>query len=159
MIHGVAVKELKPITDDRGFLMEMLRADEPLFERFGQVYVTGCLRGVAKAWHYHREQSDHFVCVSGAALVVLYDGRPDSPTRGAVQELVLAAPPSSAPAPLLVKIPPLVVHGFTAHGCDEARIVNVPTLPYRPAHPDEYRYPWNSADVPYRWSRDITRGG
>ncbi|MFB3820398.1 MAG: dTDP-4-dehydrorhamnose 3,5-epimerase family protein [Candidatus Methylomirabilales bacterium] len=158
-IHGVVLKPLRPLTDERGFLMEMLRSDEPLFEGFGQVYITGCRRGVAKGWHYHREQTDHFVCVAGAALVVLYDGREGSPTRGLVQEVHLVAPPSREPAPLLLKIPPLVLHGFTAEHGDEARIVNVPTLPYRHANPDEYRLPWDAAEVPYRWPAHVTRGG
>ena len=34
-------KPLKVISDERGYLMEILRADEPeLFTRFGQVYVS-----------------------------------------------------------------------------------------------------------------------
>ena len=159
MIRDVAIKILKAVQDDRGFLMEMLREDEPIFERFGQAYITACRRGVVKGWHYHKEQTDHFVCVSGTALVVLYDPREDSPTQGIVQQVVLQAPPCQEPAPVLLKIPPLVVHGFTAHGCDEARIVNVPTLPYRYANPDEYRYPWDSPEVPYRWPSEVVRGG
>ena len=159
MIRDVQVKTLKVMTDARGFLMEMLRADDSLFEAFGQVYITGCRRGVAKGWHYHREQTDHFICVSGVALVVLYDRREDSPTRGEVQEFVLAAPPSRDPAPLLLKIPPLVLHGFTASGCEEVRIINVPTRMYRYENPDEYRVPWDSRDVPYRWPSEVVRGG
>jgi len=159
MIHGVQMKELKVLTDDRGFLMEMLREDDRLFERFGQVYITGCLRGVAKAWHYHKEQADHFVCVAGTALVVLYDGRENSPTRGMVQEFTLTSPPMQDPVPVLLKIPPLVVHGFTAINGDEARILNIPTLPYRYANPDEYRFPWDSPDIPYRWPPEVVRGG
>jgi dTDP-4-dehydrorhamnose 3,5-epimerase len=159
MIHDVVLKPLKPLTDERGFLMEMLRSDEPLFERFGQVYLTGCRTGAAKAWHYHKEQADHFVCVAGAALVVLYDARGDSPTRGELQEVHLVAPPSREPAPLLLRIPPLVLHGFTAEGCDDARIVNVPTLPYRYSNPDEYRLPWDTTEVPYRWPAHVRRGG
>ncbi len=159
MIQGVALKPLTPLLDERGFLMEILRADEPLFERFGQVYMTGCRRGVAKAWHYHKEQADHFACVQGTALVVLYDGRPTSPTYREVQEVVLVAPPSREPAPLLLKIPPLVLHGFTATVGDEARILNVPTRPYCYAKPDEYRLPWDSPEVPYRWPAGVTRGG
>ena len=159
MIHDVATKVLKVLPDDRGFLMEMLREDEPIFERFGQVYITGCRRGVVKGWHYHKGQIDHFVCVSGTALVVLYDPREDSPTRGTVQEIVLQAPPRQDPAPVLIKIPRMVVHGFTAHECDEARIINIPTLPYRYVNPDEYRYPWNSPEVPYRWPPEVVQGG
>ena len=159
MIQGAQVKSLTVLPDERGFLMEMLREDEPLFERFGQVYITGCRRGVAKGWHYHKEQTDHFVCVAGTALVVLYDGRQGSSTQGAVQEFILHSPPTRDPAPLLLKIPPLILHGFTVSDCEEARIINIPTLPYRRDAPDEYRIPWNSPEVPYRWPADVTRGG
>jgi len=159
MIHGVQVKPLKVLTDDRGFLMEILREDDPIFERFGQVYITGCRRCVAKGWHYHKEQTDHFMCVAGAALVVLYDGREDSPTRGMVQEFTLTSPPMQDPVPVLLKIPPLVVHGFTAVYGDEARIINIPTLPYRYANPDEFRHPWNSPEIPYRWPAEVVQGG
>jgi hypothetical protein len=48
MVTGVVVKPLKLIPDDRGFLMELLRSDEPVFEAFGQVYITGCRGGTAR---------------------------------------------------------------------------------------------------------------
>jgi len=159
MIQGAEVKPLTVLPDDRGFLMEMLREDEPIFERFGQVYLTGCRRGVAKGWHYHQGQTDHFVCVGGTALVVLYDGRDSSATRGMVQEVILTSPPCREPTPLLLKIPPLVLHGFTVRECEEARIINIPTHPYQRANPDEYRMPWDSPDVPYRWPAEVVRGG
>lgn len=159
MIEGVKVKNLKLIPDERGFLMEILRCDDHIFERFGQVYITGCKRGLAKAWHYHREQSDHFVCVLGKALVVLYDMREDSPTFKEVQEFILEAPPCEENEPLLIKIPPLIVHGFTALECVEARILNVPTLPYRYDNPDEHRFPWDSEEIPYKWPSYVKKGG
>jgi dTDP-4-dehydrorhamnose 3,5-epimerase len=52
-----------------------------------------------------------------------------------------------------------VLHGFTALDCEEACVVNVPTLPYRYVNPDEYRYPWDSRDIPYTWPACVTRGG
>ena len=157
MIHDVKIKKLKLLPDDRGFLMEMLRCDDEVYKGFGQVYITGCIRGVAKGWHYHKEQTDHFVCVYGKALVVLCDTREGSPTYGRSQEFILEAPP--APTPILLQIPRMVMHGFTAYECDEARIINVPTLPYRYEKPDEYRYPWNSGEIPYKWPAYVTRGG
>ena len=159
MIAGIVVKALKLIPDERGFLMEMLRCDDAVFERFGQVYITGCRVGVAKAWHYHKEQTDHFICVSGKALVVLYDMREGSATQGTTQECILEAPPCQEHAPILLKIPPLVAHGFTVVEGEEARIINIPTLPYRYDNPDEYRFPWNSAEIPYRWPPQVMRGG
>ncbi len=165
MIDGVVVKKLKVHVDGRGFLMELLRSDDPIFRQFGQVYITGCKRGVAKGWHYHKEQTDHFVCVLGRALVVLVDLREGSPTKGQVEEHILVAPGAEFPAgrpgdtSILLRIPPLVVHGFTALDCPEARIVNTPDILYRYDQPDEYRHPWNSADIPYRWPTEVTQGG
>ena len=78
MIDGVKVKDLKVAPDERGLLMEMWRSDDPDFQKFGQVYVTMVYPGVVKAWHYHKLQTDHFVCVSGMAKVVLHDARENS---------------------------------------------------------------------------------
>lgn len=159
MIAGVQIKELRLIPDNRGFLMEILRSDDAIFEKFGQVYITGCKSGAAKAWHYHKEQYDHFCCVAGKALVVLYDMRKDSKTYGAVEEYVLDAPPCLSQKPVVLRIPPFVVHGFTALDCEEARIVNVPTLMYRYDNPDEFRFQWNSPEIPYHWPNFVRMGG
>lgn len=158
MINGVKIKKLKVIPDDRGFLMEMLRNDDEIFEKFCQVYMTGVKCGVAKGWHYHHNQDDHMVCVFGKALVVLYDARKDSPTAGEVQEFILTEPMTDGEH-LLVKIPKGVYHGFTAVDCDEARIVNIPTKEYNYQDPDEHRCPWDSDEVPYQWPPEVTRGG
>ncbi len=61
LIDGIQVKQLKWIPDERGKLMEMLRCDDPVFDKFGQVYVTTCYPGVVKAWHYHQNQVDNMV--------------------------------------------------------------------------------------------------
>jgi len=107
LIRDVTVKELKVIPDERGRLMEMLRCDDALFKKFGQVYLTTAYPGVVKAWHYHKKQWDHFVCVRGMMKVVLFDSRPESATRGEVNEFFLGDH-----RPILLQIPPLVYHGF-----------------------------------------------
>ena len=89
VIHGVHVKPLKVIPDERGYLYEMLRNDDPFFQQFGQCYLTAVYPGVVKGWHWHTLQTDHFVCVKGMAKVVLYDRREDSPTHGEVNEFFM----------------------------------------------------------------------
>src|SRR3990167_8598834 len=87
-IHGVKTKALRLIPDERGFLMEVLRADDAeLFTKFGQVYVSATYPGVVKAWHYHKQQIDNFACIAGMVKLVLVDTRPASPTRGAPHEV------------------------------------------------------------------------
>ena len=148
MIGGVVVKPLRVIPDERGFLMEMLRSDDEVFERFGQAYVTACYQDVVKGWHYNRKQTDHFVCIRGMAKVVLYDQREGSPTQGEVQEFFIGER-----NPLLVKIPILVMHGFKAIGNEMAMIINFPTELFNYEEPDEYRVPWDSEEIPYDWDR------
>jgi len=146
LIDGVKVRRLRVIPDERGYLMEMLRSDWEEYMKFGQAYVTACYPGVVKAWHYHKVQWDHFVCVAGMAKVVLYDPREASPTRGLINEFHLGYL-----NPVLLKIPPLVYHGFTAEGGSTALIVNFPTELYNSEAPDEYRLPYNDPSIPYSW--------
>lgn len=146
MIDGVKIKPLRVLPDDRGILMEMLRSDDEDFQQFGQVYVTTVYPGVVKAWHYHKKQTDHFVCVSGMAKVGLYDDRDGSPTRGESQTVYLGVH-----APKLLIIPPGVYHGFTPAGPETAAIVNIPTELYDYEHPDEYRRPFDDPEIAYDW--------
>jgi dTDP-4-dehydrorhamnose 3,5-epimerase len=149
LIAGVQIKPLKVIPDERGRLTEILRADDPIFERFGQVYVTTAKFGVVKAWHYHKLQADHWVCLAGRALVGLWDDRSGSATRGAVNEFWM-----TPEEPFLIKIPVGVYHGFKgADPVRETMILNIPTVPYNYAVPDEYRHDPFDPAIPFDWSR------
>lgn len=148
MIKDVYVKQLKAIPDERGRLMEMLRADDEFYKKFGQVYMTTAYPGVVKAWHYHKKQWDHFVCVRGMMKVVLYDSREDSPTKGEVNEFFMGEHRQ-----ILVQIPPLVFHGFKCVSDHEAIIINCPTEMYDYKTPDEFRVDPHKNDIPYNWNR------
>jgi dTDP-4-dehydrorhamnose 3,5-epimerase len=147
-IDGVTTKQLTVHADERGRLMEMLRADDPFFAQFGQAYLTTAYPGAVKAWHYHERQVDHFTCVRGMMKVVLYDDRPGSPTRGTVNEFFIGDH-----NPMLVRIPAGVYHGFKCISEHEALIVNVPTEVYRYDQPDEFRIDAHDPAIPYDWSR------
>lgn len=148
MIEGVTVRKLRLIPDERGFLMEMLRSDWEEFDKFGQVYVTAVYPGVVKGWHYHKIQTDRFVCVAGMAKVVLYDMREGSPTYGEVNEFFMGIQ-----NPILLKIPPGVMHGFKGISPEMTLIVNTPSEPYNYENPDEYRLPAHTDQIPYDWTR------
>ena len=147
MIQGVRTKILRPIPDERGRLMELLRSDDDIFLRFGQVYMTTAYPGVVKGWHFHKKQIDNFAIVKGMIKLVLYDGREDSPTHGEVNEFFLGQH-----NPLLVQIPAYVLHGFKGIGTEEAIVINCPTEVYNYETPDEFRVDPFSPEVPYDWS-------
>jgi len=149
MIKGVKIKKLKINFDSRGRLMEILRNDDEIFEKFGQVYITTAKPGIVKAWHMHKKQVDHFVCLAGKIRLALFDGRKSSPTFGKVDEFIL-----DPKDPFVVKIPKNVYHGFkgVAKGM-ESMVLNVPTRAYDSKDPDEFRIDAFENDIPYNWRK------
>lgn len=148
MIEGIKVKILKVIPDNRGRLIEILRCDDEMFEKFGQVYMTTAYPGIIKAWHYHKLQSDNFTCVFGKILLALYDGRVDSPTFGKINDFIIS--PAQAK---LIHIPKNVYHGFKNIGDSEAIVINTVTNPYNYSSPDEYRLDPFDEKIGYKWDR------
>ena len=148
LIDGAAVRSAKVIADERGRLGEIMRADDPWYEKFGQVYFTTTYPGVVKAWHYHKKQTDHFYVVKGTVKVALYDGRKNSPTYEQVNELYVGEH-----CPGLVRIPPGVCHGWMCVSETEAYIVNVVSEMFNYEQPDEFRIDAHNNDIPYDWTR------
>ncbi|MCL5961126.1 MAG: dTDP-4-dehydrorhamnose 3,5-epimerase family protein [Chloroflexi bacterium] len=146
MIAGVATKVLDVHADERGSVMEILRSDDEIFEHFGQTYVALNYPGVIRAWHYHKKQTDFFAVVKGMVKVVLFDPRPESPTRSEINEFFLGERNN-----LLLKIPPEVLHGYKTIGVEPSLLLNFPTEPYSRLEPDEYRLPWDTLEIPYNW--------
>ena len=151
MIHGVRIKHLKVIPDERGRVMEILRSDDELFSTFGQIYMTTTYPGVVKAWHLHTLQTDNIAAVEGMLKVVLYDPREDSPTCGEVNEFFVGEQ-----NPALIQIPPGIYHGWKCIGMSEAVVINCPTRAYNHEKPDEQRLPFDTEEIPYDW--DVKMG-
>jgi len=151
MIEGVAVKQLARHADQRGYLMELLRSDDPIFSKFGQCYVSMNYPGVVRAWHWHEKQDDFFVVVRGMIRVGLYDQREGSATQGEVNDFYLGENNT-----ILVKIPVGVVHGYKTIGMEPSLLINFPSEAYDPNEPDEYRLPWNTDQIPHDWETQFT---
>ena len=145
MIDGVEIIPLKKISDERGTIMHMLRADAPHFRKFGEIYFSTVYPGAIKGWHIHKEMELNYAVVSGMIKLVLYDDRKDSKTKGELMEIFLGENNYS-----LVKIPPMVWNGFKGFGTKEAIVANCATLPHSP---DEImRKDPFTKDIPYDWS-------
>lgn len=149
VIHGVAVRPLRRIPDERGAILHMLRADDPHFERFGEIYFSMVYPGVVKAWHIHRRMTLNYAVVSGMVKLVLYDERPESPTRKTLMELFVGEQNYA-----LVTIPPGVWNGFKGMGVTPAIVANCATESHDPAEIE--RLDPQSDRIPYRW--DIRQG-
>ena len=144
MIDGVAVRPLQRIPDERGTVMHMLRADDPHFDRFGEIYFSQVYPGVVKGWHLHRRMTLNYAVVTGMIKLVLYDDRPQSPTRNELLELFVGDEHYA-----LVTVPPLVWNGFKGIGTEPAIVANCATEPHDPTEIE--RLDPTSARIPYQW--------
>lgn len=149
MIKDVSVFPLRRIPDERGAIMHMLRADDPHFERFGEIYFSMVYPGAIKAWHVHTRMTLNYAVVAGMIKLVLYDPRPGSPTQGELQELFLGELNYC-----LVKVPPEVYNGFKGIGSRPAVVANCATISHDP-HEIRRLDPF-SKEIPYNW--DIKHG-
>lgn len=147
LIHGVTFKELTTHIDDRGSVCEMFDSrwtwhkDPMVFSYFFTIRP-----GVAKGWGMHKKHEDRYFIMSGEIMVVLYDDRPKSPTKGLVNKIFL-----SEYNRRLMNIPIGVWHADQNIGSKDCVVVNFPTICYDHKNPDKYRLPLNTNKIPYKF--------
>ena len=144
VIDGVKIIPLKQIVDERGKVMHLLKASYPHFLKFGEIYFSCAWPGTVKAWHVHMSMTLNNAVISGRAKLVLYDGRPNSPTKGQLQEIFFGEDNYC-----LVQIPPGITNGYKAYGDKLVILANCATEPH---DPNEIRHidPFTK-DIPYDW--------
>lgn len=127
-VDGFQLIPLRRIPDDRGTVSHMLRATDPHFSQFGEIYFSSIHPGIVKGWHWHREMSLHYACIVGQIKLVVFDSRPNSPTRGHLQEAFIGEANYA-----LAIVPPEVWNGFRCVGPTTAIVANCATHPHDPA--------------------------
>lgn len=144
MIEGVIVTPLRQIFDERGKVMHMLREDSQQFSRFGEIYFSCTYPGAIKAWHLHKQMTLNYAVVHGEIKCVLYDDRPDSKTRGCIEEYFLS--PENY---CLLTVPPLVWNGWKGLGVTSSIVANCASIPHDPN--EIVRKSAFDPSIPYDW--------
>jgi dTDP-4-dehydrorhamnose 3,5-epimerase len=138
-IKGLKIIPLETHVDDRGFLTEVIRATDPHFNKFGQVYIVAdYTRGTIRAFHKHQKLWDFFFIANGTAKFAFYDDRRKSPTYKKILTVV-----SGGKNPSLIVVPPGVFHGWMSLE-DNTILVSIASEVYNHRHPDETRVPYDS---------------
>ena len=145
MIDGVQIIPLKQFHDERGKVMHMLKASDDHFLNFGEIYFSCTFPNVVKGWHKHKEMTLNYAVIHGEIKFVLFDDRPDSPTRGETQELFIS--PENY---MLVTVPPLIWNGFKCVGNNTAIVANCATMPH--SSDEIERRPPCDQSIPYEWA-------
>lgn len=149
MIDGVLVTPLQQIVDERGKIMKMLSRQDPHFREFGEVYFSCVVPGAVKAWRRHRQVTLNYAVPVGRIRFVIYDDRPDSPSRGALHEFLLG--PDNY---CLVTVPPMIWNGFQGIGNDTAVVANCATGVHDPSEAERLA-PFTD-QIPFAWTRPVT---
>lgn len=144
MIDGVIITPLRQIFDERGKVMHMLRDDSPIFVKFGEIYFSCTYPGAVKAWHRHKEMTMNYAVIHGSIKCVLYDDRPDSQTRGCIDEYFM-----SPEDYYLITIPPYIWNGWKGIGDKLSIVANCATISH--AHNEIERRPAHDENIPYDW--------
>ncbi|HMS56062.1 MAG TPA: dTDP-4-dehydrorhamnose 3,5-epimerase family protein [Fimbriimonadaceae bacterium] len=123
-IEGVVVRPLKRFSDNRGWLSELYREDE-LPEGFepAMAYLSVTHPGVARGPHEHRDQTDGFAFLDGSYRLYLWENREHRPERAEVLEV-------GRDNPVVVFVPPGVVHAYRNVGESDAFVLNFPNRLY-----------------------------
>lgn len=146
-IEGVVIQPLRRFEDARGWLTELFREDE-LPDGFSpaMAYLSVTHPGVARGPHEHVAQTDGFAFIDGAYRLFLWDDRHGADRTRETHEV-------GAVNPVLVVVPPGVVHAYQNVGDRDAFVLNFPNQLYagrgRAEPVDEIRH---EADVesPFR---------
>jgi len=107
--------------------MEVFRGDELNEELLpAMAYISQTLPGVSRGPHEHREQTDYLIFPGlGDFKLYLWDARPDSPTFGCRETLLVGQSDLQA-----VVVPPGVVHAYKNVGEESGLVVNAPNRLY-----------------------------
>jgi dTDP-4-dehydrorhamnose 3,5-epimerase len=139
-VEGVQLFPLKRFDDERGWFVELARASA-LVKRPLQANLSFSRQGVIRGLHYHeRGQDDLFVCLRGAARVVVLDRGSDNAFSldiGDANQVALYVPGHHA-------------HGFEALA--DVLMLYLVTQEYDGNDPDEQVVPWNDPRVRHLWS-------
>jgi dTDP-4-dehydrorhamnose 3,5-epimerase len=127
-IDGVLWRPLRKYDDSRGWLCELFRHDElPPELHPAMAYLSMTAPGVARGPHEHTDQADCFCFLGPSSFkVYLWDVRPASPTFGARQTDVVGVD-----KPMLLVVPPGVVHAYKNVGGEPGLVFNCPNRLYK----------------------------
>lgn len=166
LVEGVVMRPLKVNGDPRGTLTETLKVSwDDVYNQenrpFTQMYFSTTKPETARdidRWHFHPGgQEDRFGVIKGDIVVVIYDNRDDSPTKGTLN--LFAMGQSQGPeGQYLLLVPERTYHGYIVVSDEDAVMFNYPTRLYDPEQ--EVRLPFSeyklADDSVFDWQQVIS---
>lgn len=144
IIKDVLLTPLKRIAHPKGEVMHAMKRSSPGFVGFGEAYFSTVLSGEIKGWKRHRRVTLNLVVPVGRVRFVIFDDRPDSPTSGCFNDVVLDKENYAR-----LTIPPGLWVAF--RGLDEAGniLINLADEEHDPAESDNVEI----EDIVFDWTK------
>ncbi len=144
-MDGLEIKELPVYEDERGWLTEIIRADESDLEPL-MAYLSMTKPGSIRGPHEHREQTDCF-CFIGRFRLYFWDNRETSSTYKESKTI------DTSGISTVAVVPPGIVHAYKNISSSNGFVINLPDRLYKgwgkTETVDEVRYE-NDPDSPFR---------
>ena len=142
-IEGVILTPLKQIFHPKGDVFHGMKASDPGYEGFGEVYFSTIHCGDIKPWKKHIRMTLNFVIPVGKIRFVIYDDRTDSPTKGSFFDITLGESNYRR-----ITIPAGVWVAFSGVGTGMNLLLNIANLEHDPT---EIERKEKLEDIQYCW--------
>jgi len=144
MISGVLVTPLREIATPGGNVFHAMKAGDDGYHGFGEAYFSTMLPGNIKPWKRHNRMTLNLAVPIGKIRFVLYDDRPNSPSKNKYFEIILGNPGHYA----RLTVPPGIWMAFQGLSEGTSWLLNVADLAHDPAEADRRTLD----EIPYDWS-------
>jgi dTDP-4-dehydrorhamnose 3,5-epimerase len=141
-IKDVKIKNLNQISDNRGSVLHMLRADSEEYDTFGEIYFSTLNKDKIKAWNKHLKMKSNIVCIYGSVEMILFDDR--DPKKSKLMKINL-----SRKNYFLVTIPKLIWYGFKNISESESILCNCSSIPHDKN--ELLKKNFDDGEIPFRW--------
>lgn len=141
---GVVLTPLRIIPTDNGDVLHGLKATDESFVSFGEAYFSTVGQGKRKGWKKHNRMTLNLVVIAGEIGFVLFDERPESPTRNQFFEVALSRKNYQR-----LTVPPGIWVAFYGVTEGENMLLNIASIPHDPTEAEDI--PLHSDKIPYTW--------
>ena len=128
MMDGVLLTKLARVPTPKGEVRHGLRATDPGFSGFGEVYFTAVLPDALKGWKRHRLMTMNLIIVAGTVQFIVHDG------AGPHATYLLSAEDAAGYGRLT--IPPGLWMAFGGIGRGTNLLMNLASHPHDPTEAD-----------------------
>ena len=143
-IDGLIITPLKQFKSQNGKVMHMLKENDKVYKRFGEIYFSLTNPGIIKGWYQHKKNTSNFAVIKGILKLVIFDDRSFSNSSKRIKEIILSEDNYS-----LITIPPLIWYGFKSIGNDVAILANCTDFPHDQS--ESNRIDVDDSSIPYDW--------